>query len=366
MYSMLFGVFLFVFLTWLGLSGYIVLSRLRYERRNNLLDTAMLQLGHSQPVMLNAKTRSDLVLPIITRLPQLVVYRAAADVAVYAPVAQVFAVHALARWGASVFTIASEPRPETDRWERISALSILTQVRADCIYDLLFDALQDQDPDVASSAAVFLGRLQDRRAAERLVTALRLNLYLPSFIARQLDNFKIPLDGLLAPLLDLDNSQVRYWAVVLLARHGGGGERHVQKIARMAEDPDPVIRKAVAQTIGMLEASSEILTVLILLYDEVAFVRVQAAKALGRLKRSEFQGSLVAMLEDPVWRVRLAAREALSLMERPPSLATPAVFQAADEFFRTSFGDMDHMHAYSIDNALRKTPIQTGTGAGRS
>ncbi|OGB23820.1 MAG: hypothetical protein A3I66_20720 [Burkholderiales bacterium RIFCSPLOWO2_02_FULL_57_36] len=365
MYSILVSVFLLVFLAWLGLSVYVVLSRLRHERRNKLLGKAMLELGHSQPVMLNAKTRSDLVLPIITRLPQPVVYRTAADVAVYAPVAQVFAVHALARWGANVFTIASEPRPETDRWERISALSILAQVKADCAHDLLFDALQDKDPDVASSAAVFLGRLQDMRAAERLVTALRLNLVLPSFIARQLDNFKIPLDGLLEPLLDLDSAPVRYWAVVLLARHGGGGERHVQKIARMAEDPDPVIRKAVVQTLGMLKASDEALTILTLLYDDVAFVRVHAVRALGRLNRPEFRGSLVAMLEDPEWRVRLAAREVLSSMEQPPSLAAPGRFQAADGFLRTSFGGMDHVHAYSIDNAIKKTRMQTGSEAGR-
>lgn len=362
-FSIQVGLFLFVFLVWFGLSVYVVLNRLRHERRNRLLGKAMLQLGHSQPVMLTAKTRSELVHPLINRLPQPVVYRAAADVAVYTPVAQVFAVHALAQWGANVFAVASETRPRTDRWERVSALSILTQVRAACVHDLLFEALQDKDADVASSAAVFLGRLQDRRAAELLVLALRRHVYLPSFIARQLDHFKIPLDGLLVPLLDEDSAQIRYWAVILLGRHGGGGERHIQEIARMADDPDPAIRKAVAQTLGILGASGEALTVLKLLYDDIAFVRVHAVKAVPRLNRPEFRGSLVAMLEDPEWRVRLAARDALASMEQVSVLDAPAPSHAADGFVRTTFGDMDHLHAYSINSS--KSRVHSGPQAGR-
>jgi hypothetical protein len=364
-FSIQIGLFLFVFLAWLILSIYVVLNRLRHERRNALVDKVVSQLGTSQPVMLTAKTRSELVYPIITRLPQPVVYRAAADVAVYRPVAEVFATHALAQWGASVFAIASEARPDTDRWQRISALCILTRAKADCIHDLLFDALQDKDADVASSAAVLLGRLQDMRAAELLVLALRLHLYLPSFIARQLDTFKIPLDGLLEPLLDLDNAQVRYWAVMLLARHGGGEKLHAQKIARLAEDPDPAMRKAVVQTLGMLGASGEALTVLKLLYDDIAFVRVHAVKALARLNRPDFAGSIVAMLSDREWRVRLAAKEALALMEQSASLGASDQFHATGGFAGTDFEDMDNLHAYAIHNGIQKTRVHSGSQAGR-
>lgn len=369
MFSILIGLFALVFLAWLSLSAYVVLNRLRHERRNTLLDKAMLQLGHSQPVMLTAKTRSDLVYPIITRLPQPVVYRAAADVATYKPVAQVFAVHALARWGANVFSIASAPHLRADPWERISALSILTQVKADCVHDLLFDALQDKDADVASSAVVFLGRLQDKRAAELLILALRLHLYLPSFIARQLDEFKIPLDDLLEPLLDLDedeNKQVRYWAITLLARHGRGGALLVQKIARLAEDPDPAIRKAVAQTLGMLDASDEALTVLQLLYDDIGFVRVHAVTALARFNRPEFTGSIVAMLGDPEWRVRMAATDALSSLEKIAALGAPDQSHAEGEFVGTAFWDMNTLHAYSIDNRSWKPRVHSGSEAGRT
>lgn len=363
-YSIPIGLFLFVFLAWLSLSIYVVINRLRHERRTNMLGKAMSQLGNSQPVMLTAKTRKDLVYPLITRLPQPVVYRAASDLAVYAPVAEVFAVHALARWGANVFAIASESRPRSDRWQRISALSILTQVKADCVHDLLFDALQDKDPDVASSAAVFLGRLQDRRAAELLVLALRLQLYLPSFIARQLDNFKIALDDLLEPLLDLDNAQVRYWAVLLLARHGGREERHTQKIARMAQDSDPAIRKAVAQTLGMLDASDEALTVLSLLYDEVAFVRVHAVKALARFNRPDFSGSIMAMLADPEWRVRVAAEEALASMQQTVSLDAPEQPHADESFVGINFWNMNNLHAYAAH--ARGEPMHSRSRAGRS
>ena len=365
-YSIQIGLFLLVFLTWLGLSLYVVLNRLRHERRSRLLGRAVSQLGKSQPVMLTAKTRSDLVYPLITRLPQPVVYRAAADLAVFTPVAEVFAVHALARWGANVFSVASEPHPDTDRWQRISALSILTKVKADCVHDLLFDALKDKDADVASSAAVLLGRLHDRRAAELLVLALRQQLYLPSFIARQLDGFRIPLDDLLEPLLDLDRAQLRYWAISLLGREGENGARHAQKIARLAEDRDPAIRKAVAQTLGRLGASREALTVLKLLYDEVAFVRVHAVKALARFNQPDFAGSIMAMRADPEWRVRLAAEEALSAMERPVALDAPDRMLAENSLVGMNFWNMNNLHAYTARGAGRKTRVQSASQAGRS
>lgn len=315
--------------------------------------------------MLTAKTRSQLVYPVITKLPQPEVYRVAANVAVYTPVAEVFVEHALARWGlANVLAAASEARPGTDRWQRISALCILSRAKTDSIHQLLFDALHDKDADVASSAAVFLGRLQDSRAAELLVMALRLHLHLPSFIARQLDNFKIPIDGLLEPLLDLDDAQVRYWAIILLARHGEGGRLHAQ-IARMAEDPDPMIRKAVVQTLGMLGASREALTVLKLLYDDIAFVRVHAVKALARFNRPDFAGSLVAMLGDPEWRVRLAAKEALSSMEQRPSLGASARFHATDGFVGKDFKGKDKLQVHTIDNSDEKMRVHPESTAGR-
>lgn len=354
------GLFSFVFLAWLGLSIYVVLNRLRHERRSALLKKTMVQLGTSQPVMLTAKTRLELVYPLITRLPQPVVYRAAADVAVYKPVAEVFAVHALAQWGADVFTIASNARPENDRWQRISALCILTCVKADCVHDLLFDAIQDRDADVASSAVVLLGRLQDVRAAERLVEALRLQLYLPSFIARQLDDFKIPLGDLLEPLLDAGSAQVRYWAVVLLGRHGAGDRRLAQLVACMANDGDPAIRKAVAQTLGMLDASEQVLAVLQLLYDDTAFVRAHAVKALAKFNQPDFDGSIMALLDDPDWRVRQAARDAQSSKERAALLGVSSRFQSADRLSAPDLQKMDSLRTYVFENMGRTLHMPSG------
>ncbi len=363
--SALTGLFLFVFFVWLCLSIYVVWNRLRFERRNNLLDKAVTQLGHSQPVMLNAKARSELVLPLITRLPQPVIYRAATDAAAYPPVAEVFAQYAMARWGANVFSIASKNRSGSDRWQRISALSILTRVKSGCIHDLLFDALRDKDADVVSNAVVLLGQLQDRRAAALLVLALHLNLYLTSFVARQLDTFEIPIDDLLEPLLEQDDAQLRYWAVSLLARHGSGGERHTQGIARLADDPDPAVRKAVAQTLGMLDASDEALTVLQLLYDDVAFVRVHAVKALAQFNQPDFAGSLAEMLEDPEWRVRLAANDALSSMEQSGALDAWARIPARGGFAGKNFGTADKVPAYAGNSDTRKTDVRTESRARR-
>ncbi len=336
LFSFQFGLFLFIFLAWLSMSAFVLASRMRHDRRRRWLGKVVSQLrelDHSpaaQPLLLTADVPAASRNPVITQLPKPLVYRTATDVAPYTPVATAFAEHALTHWGSeSLVAAASRARPGADRWERISALCILTRAKSEHIHELLFDALHDKDPDVVSNAIVFLGQLQDERAAEILVTALRLQFFLPSFIARQLEKFTIPLNDLLEPLLDAKTTQARYWAVALLARADRGENVPLYKIARLADDPDPAVRKVVVQTLGLLGASEEALVVLKLLYDDVPFVRVHAVKALARFQWPDFRQSLVAMLNDPEWRVRVAAREALADMDQARDVVRDESVQAA-------------------------------------
>ncbi|HEV2611995.1 MAG TPA: HEAT repeat domain-containing protein [Noviherbaspirillum sp.] len=365
-FSIQFGLFLFIFLAWLGMSIFVLTSRMRHDSRRRWLGKVVSQLrelDHSpaaQPLLLTADVPTTSRNPVITQLPKPLVYRTATDVAPYTPVATAFAEHALSHWGSeSLVAAASRAGPGVDRWERISALCILTRAKADHIHELLFDALQDKDPDVVSNAIVFLGQLQDERAAEILVTALRLQLFLPSFIARQLEKFTIPLNHLLEPLLEVNTTQARYWAVALLARQDSEGKVPLYKIARLADDPDPAVRKVVVQTLGLLGASEEALVVLKLLYDDVPFVRVHAVKALARFHWPDFRESIAAMLDDPEWRVRVAAREALAEIDQvgdtrhDESMHAPAPHEAAD----ADSTELPTLPFADFTNLGRKTPV---------
>jgi hypothetical protein len=368
-FSIQFGLFLFIFIVWLGLSVFVVASRMRHDRRKRWLGKVVSQLrelDHSpaaQPLLLTADVPAEPRNPVITQLPKPLVYRTATDVAPYTPVATAFAEHALSHWGsASLMAAASWAGPGVNRWERISALCILTRARADHIHELLFDALQDKDPDVVSNAIVFLGQLQDERAAEILVTALRLQLFLPSFIARQLEKFTIPLNDLLEPLLDVNTIQARYWAVALLARKDSEENVPLHKIARLADDRDPAVRKVVVQTLGLTGASDEALVVLKLLYDDVPFVRVHAVKALARFHWPGFRESVAAMLDDPEWRVRVAAREALAEMDqagttRGAQAGDSLHMAAADESADADATELPTLPFADFHTLGKKTPV---------
>ncbi|MBC7944531.1 MAG: HEAT repeat domain-containing protein [Burkholderiales bacterium] len=329
-----FFLFLVVFFLWFGLSAYVVLNRLLHDFRVRALCKAQTGLGASTALTRLSPERSRALHGILARLPRRVIYRITADVSQPQWVSQALSAQILSRWGLPrVLKEAAGQDGGSDRWRRISALSVLTRIHNPRIHELLRQALAEKDRNIAAAAVVLLGKLQDEKAAEILILALREEWYTPSRIATQLDNFATPVAKLLLPLLVDPQPHMRYWAVALLSRYRGF-DYLAALLALLVGDPDASVRKAVAQTLGIIGGREAVSGALKLLDDPVDFVRANAARALGNLAQVKLAGSVTPLLADREWRVRLAAREALVDMGPAVRHDVTAQLTSPDDFAR--------------------------------
>ncbi|MBA2352390.1 MAG: HEAT repeat domain-containing protein [Burkholderiales bacterium] len=334
-----FFLFLFTFFLWFGLSAYVVLNRLLYDFRLRSLQEAQTRITDPTPA-LPAGQGTRKVHGILGRLSRPVIYRVSADVSQPPWVSEALCAQILSRWGMpQVLEEASGHNHRPDRWQRVSALSVLTRIRSPQIHELLRQSLTERDADIAAAAVVLLGRLQDRRAAEILILALCQGRYSRSRIATQLDHFTISLLDLLVPLLVDSSPQVRYWAVSLLSRYRKIGYLGTL-IALLADDPDAGVREAVAQTLGTIGGPPAPPALLKLLGDSSGVVRAHAARALGQLGRTDFASSITRLLADRDWAVRLAARESLVALGPAARRAVTAELNSPDTFARDSAAEV--------------------------
>lgn len=328
-----FPLLLFTFFLWFGLSSYVVLNRLLHDLRIRSLRRLQTQLN-ALSTDAGPAERHYVVHRVLRWFPRTLVYRITVDVSMTNQVSEALSAYILARWGlARVRKQASTHRSRFDRWRRISALRVLTQMGSTDIHELLAKAVAEKSQDIIESAIILLGKLQDRRAAEILILTLRRARNGFSHIATQLDHFKIPIVDLLQPLLADRLPHVRYCAVSLVARYRGieGLDR---QIASLAGDPEPSVRKAVVDTLEKIGAPQAVPVALKLLTDHVGIVRAHAARALGRLSRGEIASSVTPLLADQEGLVRLAATESLIAMGHGVWYDVTAQLESPDAFAR--------------------------------
>lgn len=331
---------------WVGLSAYVIVNRLRFDRQAGQVAELARQLASDGVASHPGRPRSLAIDRILARLSKRSLERMMADVELSRPMVDLFAAYSVERWGLSRLVRDAAATGGRRPWRRISALFALGNLRFDGVHALLEDALFGADPEVASAAVVILSRLQDRRAAAILIAGLRASAYSPSRIATQLDQFGIPIDDLLSPLLADPLAHVRYWAVSLLARYPGA--ELAEQIAALADDPDPPVRKAVLQTLAAIQASHAGPIALRGLSDPVAFVRSTAIRALGAVGRRaavpsvqlESARHIAALLGDTEWEVRLAAKEALVAFGPSIWRAVSRELDATDRFARNGAAEV--------------------------
>ena len=331
---------------WLGLSVYVVANRVLYNRRARRLSEVARQIANQAHDLTAPLQRSAALDHVLARLPRRVLYQLIADVSAPTKLTDVFAAYALERWVLPRTLRDASARPRRGKWRRISALFALGYVRAAGIHDLLERALFDADAEVASAAVVILHRLGDRRAAEILIAGLRARAYQPSRIATQLDQFAIPIDALLRPLLADPLPHVRYWAVSLLAKYSDVS--FATEIAALADDPDAAVRKAVRATLSAINDAAAAPVALRGLDDPVPYVRATAIRALAKVAadepdsgvRREYAGRIAPLLADREWDVRFAAKE--SLVAFGPSIwrEVSAQLDAPDKFARNGAAEV--------------------------
>lgn len=323
--SILPGALIAAGVAWTVLVAFVLLDRVRFDRRERLLATA-LQGGREGDAQLERVLRWTST----GTLAQMVVDSARPERL------RMHAARRLhARYGAvALARVARRGQWFSRRWRRVVAWHVLFRTRPAELHALLGKALVDGTPALREAAVVLLGAMRDRNAAAILVEALRRGACAPACIAMQLDRFDAAVkDEILSPQLDASAPLLRYWAIRLLSHESNIGELAV-RLGAHALDPDASVRKAVAQAMGDVGGQQAAAVAVSLLGDPVGFVRAHAVRALQKMSGAHGEVALGLVLKpfmsDPDWWVRLAVREALAAEgAAQPAAAMRAIAAAA-------------------------------------
>ena len=333
---------------WLAMSAWVVVDRVRHDRRQGRLRSIQRALSDPTLEALPPIERAAAVRDMLTRLPTLVVYRMTGDVDLAPWVRESCARHALEQIGLQrMLRDATPHRGANRKWRRISALHALVYARPDSIHALLRAALADADADVASAAASVLLRIGDERAAEILIGGLRSARLPASRIAARLERFTIPIDDLLRPLLTSPRAEARYWAATLLRnQHDHSGL--AAAIVPLVDDADAPVRKAALLTLAAMQSPDVARLASWRLTDPVPYVRSAAINALAqtgertpdRTRRQAIAAGIASSLADRDWSVRTAAKDALARLGPATWRAVAAELSSTDAFARNGAAEV--------------------------
>lgn len=330
-YALALGV---VFLLWLGVSLFVVITRTIYDVRLGFVRTARRLIERRFEA---GGEDADHLDGILRRLPRRTIERVAADTATPLRLAEAFAAHAAKRDGGRLVEAAAGHTSEVTKWRRIAALRILARGRSAAALPLLEAALAAEDEDVVGATVVTLGGMGTEPAGAVLVEALRRGG--GSRVATQLDQFPVDIGHLLVPLLRDWDAQARYWAVKLLARYADMPGLPLE-LATLGGDKDAGVRAAVAETLGRVGGPAAISIALPLLEDPVPYVRAHAARALAAQGRPELAAVVARLLVDEEWWVRNGAKQALATLGLDATEHVLPYLESPDEFARNGAAEV--------------------------
>jgi HEAT repeat protein len=251
---------------------------------------------------------------LVSGTDRLMLLRAALALPERSPATEIFARSATTCHDLAWFVEqASAWRGPRANWRRIAALRLLSYQGYSGMVPLLGQAIADNDSEVVGAAVSFLGRIPDMKAAELLVNALTTRRYSASRVATYLDQFPIPINHLLRPLLRHQDATVRYWGVMLLARHKSVPDL-ARELAALTADEAPLVRRAAVASLARIDVAEGVQAAKALLADPVWYVRAHAARAIAEAEDPELAPLVAPLLADREWWVRAAAKEALQRM----------------------------------------------------
>jgi protein-S-isoprenylcysteine O-methyltransferase Ste14 len=175
--------------------------------------------------------------------------------------------------------------------------------------------LQNEQTEVRTLAADYLGRIASQRAVPALIAALDDSIAdVRGRAAEALGVTGAPeCKEPLLRLLDDPESWIRQTTMRSLAQLGA--EEILERAEETARDPDMWIRASTVESLGMLGSEEGLPLVIERLSDEEPHVRRSAVVALLKIGSPEAREALVRASQDEDWEVRLYAREALQQLE---------------------------------------------------
>lgn len=327
-------------LLWAGLSVYLLVAGRRARDAAAVVRTVLDELSRLESSDLVPEQQVREVERLVRRVDRVMLLRIAATLPDRSPLSEAFAravtnEHKL-EWFVQQASATRGPRAN---WRRIAALRLLAHQGYSGIVPLLAQAVTEHDSEIVGAALSILGRTADMKAAEILVTALKTRQYSPSRLATFLDRFPLPIPGLLRPLLHHPDATVRYWAVMLLARHRTMPAVEAE-IASLTGDAAPLVRRAAVASLAQLNPAAAVAAARPLLADPVWFVRAHAARAIGETGDAAQAREIAPLLGDREWWVRTAAKEALQRMGPEVWSALVPYLDHADAFARNGAAEV--------------------------
>lgn len=192
--------------------------------------------------------------------------------------------------------------------------------------------LNDARPAVAIAAITALPRVASEALVGRVLDRLAT---LPSTVVRYLHGSLREMRPLVEPLLvsrlatDASSRALTRWVVL-----AGVLELPLalDRIAMLADHPDPYVREAVAQAVRRVPRKRSADILLAMLHDADADVRAAAAHGLGELASGSAIPALMQVVHDRSWWVRFRATLALTQLGEPGRTAVRALRSDVDPY----------------------------------
>ena len=322
---------------WLALLAYLVVAARRAREREAVVARTLAEVRRIESSGMLPEEQVRQLEALVSGTERLMLLRVAMALPERSPATEIFARSATSCHDLTWFVEqASAWRGPRANWRRIAALRLLAYQGYSGIVPLLGHAVNDNDSEVVGAAVAILGRIPDMKAAEILVAAIKNRQYSPSRIATYIDQFPIPIAHLLRPLLHHPDAVVRYWGVMLLARHSPTPDLE-RDLAALTSDPAPLVRRAAVASLTRMNVAEGVKAAQALLADPVWYVRAHAARAIAAAEDPELAPLVAPLLADREWWVRTAAKEALQRM--------------GSEVWSTLVPYLDHADAFARNGA---------------
>jgi HEAT repeat protein len=302
-----------IVVAWLLFSAWVVADRIAYDRR-----VRAVRQGRGG------------------RLPWRMLARLAADSSSDPELADSLARYVLERDEAGVLAAAYG---EGKSWHRVEALRILARAGRPLSVGSLQRMLEDDDEEVAATAATILADIDGDEATSVLIAGLGHGGSQTRWIAALLERRGVPA-RLVRPLVDSPAPDARGAALRLLGASTEPAEWIDDELERRCDDLLPDVRASAARALGRRGRPAAATTLQRLLEDLVWFVQAQAARALGRIGSVESARPIAVLLASTEWWVRQAAKDAL--VELGPQVRDDLVslLEHPDPFARNSLAEV--------------------------
>jgi HEAT repeat protein/beta-lactamase regulating signal transducer with metallopeptidase domain len=227
-----------------------------------------------------------------------------------------------------------------------------TTQNRDTAVPALLSVLKDENVAVRLAAVQSLGSLEDPRAVDALVQALRTDAdaRVREAAAEALGNIDSPraVPGLIAALGSEKVAPVRAKIAWALGEIDDARTGAVEALGAAVRDPDAEVRRQVVWALGELESPAAVPLLIPALKDADAETRKQAAWALGEIESKDAIEALIPVTKDADVEVRKQAVEALGNIEDKRALPAleAAVRDANVEVRRAaieSIGELDDL-----------------------